>query len=249
MRDWRLSKLATLCAVVSLGAVGCAAETPDEVAPEFAADQGTPELYNPATDADYPAGPFGYEVGDIIPNYAFVGYPTYTGGTPGLYHPVYMADYYNPTGQGTFAVDSPYGPNKPKPVALNLVMSSGWCGPCQVEAADILPPKFELLAPAGHFTSILIDGYEGGVPADFEALDAWSDSFLPAFTQVIDPKSQVMPHYYPAYPGSLIIDTRTMQIVLVEVGQLPTATDPDQEFWDIFDEVIAGTYVIPSDPG
>lgn len=244
MRDSRLSRLATLCAVsvMAIAASACTTATDDEPNdPDLVFDPGnggTPTGYAEISEFTYPDGPYGFDVGDILPDYAFLGYANYAQPiVPGL-QIVRMSDYYNPTGQEVYGAASAYGPGKAKPQALNLVISSGWCGPCQQEAAVILPPKYDELSPGGHFVASLIDGYSTGVPADIEALDTWSEAFAPKYTMMIDPKAQLMTHYYPAFPGSLIIDTRTMMIVYREVGQ------PNAAFWTAFDQVIDGTYII-----
>ena len=247
MGDSGLSKLATFCVVslVAVGLGGCTADTSDPAeADAFVFDPGnggTPLEFAEVSEFTYPSGPYGFDVGDILPDYAFVGYANYAEPiVPGL-QISRMSDFYNPTGQELHSEVSAYGPNKPKPLAINLVIGSGWCPPCQNEAATILPPRYDQYAPAGHFVSAMIDGYSTGIPADINALDTWSMAFSPKYTMLIDPKSQLMTHYYPAFPGSLIIDARTMMIMYREVGQ------PNDAFWTAFEGVIAGTYVIPTE--
>src|SRR5512144_1830208 len=56
----------------------------------------------------YPAGPYGIEIGSVVRNYKFVGFPDPSKDTSSAY-PIELADFYNPTGTDVYPEGSVYG--------------------------------------------------------------------------------------------------------------------------------------------
>jgi hypothetical protein len=235
----RLTIVSTIALLVA-GAVGCADEA--EPAPDFPEDVGQDPW---AHSIEYPAAPTGFAIGDTIANFKFVGYANFTDpANNGELQIVQMSDFYNPTGTEVFAEDSAYGPaGTPKPKALNLLISSVWCGPCSYEAQYVLPEQYANYKPqGGHFVAIMIDGIDPGTPATLADLSNWATRFNTNYTLVVDPASRVIPLYEAVFPGNLIVRTSDMKIVHRVAGV------PRPHFWTVFDETIAGTYSAPGLP-
>ncbi len=204
----------------------------DEEAPDFEPGQGR-DL--PQGEAEYAAGPYGFEVGRVLPNLEFLGYPDFA--NRGLEMQITrLSDFYNPTGAEVFDESlAHYGLGQPKPRALVMLISSVWCPPCRQEASSVLPGEYAHYKPlGGHFLAVLIDGQDQGTPATIEELTAWSQAYNPAYTMTMDPSGEVMSFYEPAFPGNLIVRTSDMKIVERVAGV------PNQSFWDPFDMILNG---------
>src|SRR6185437_2586507 len=150
---------------VAVGGIACSSSAPPattgtESTPPPAFSDTTGEVAN--QPAVYPAGPYGVSVGAVIQNFDFVGYQD-----PRTNHSsmqlIQLADFYNPHGKdpsytpAAGAEDDRYFPTttgyenagKLKPVVLVIQIASVWCGPCNEEAATILPAKHALYEPCG----------------------------------------------------------------------------------------------------
>lgn len=187
-------------------------------------------------DVGYPSGPFGVSVGSVIENYAFDGFPDSTLDNATL-APIHLGDFYNPTGDGVFPGDSPYGPGEAKPRALLVTVSAVWCGPCNYEADHLLPQRYEQYQPlGGEFLLQLIDGPTPGVPAEPKHLTGWTKKYPVAYPAAIDPSYDLATLFTggtSAFPANAIIDTRTMRLVEAIQGS------PTDAFWAKFEETLA----------
>jgi hypothetical protein len=211
-----------LVSLVSVAVVGCAEE-----APPFPEGQGQ----EPDASALYPEGPYGIDKGSVIANYEFVGFPNPSLDTGNL-RPIQMADFYNPTGEDVYPAGSLYGEGNPKPKALLITVAAVWCGPCNLEARDILPDEYLELHPKGvEFFLNLADGPTGGVPAETKHLVNWTTKYGTSWPSVIDPSYKLSALFSAdAFPANLIIDTTTMKIVDVIAGVPDPATSEGQAF-------------------
>ncbi len=232
--EMRASKISVLAAaaVVSL-ALGCTTtEKGEDTMPgDLVEDQGQDPVVN--ADGNYAPGPYGFVVGTVLPNYDFIGYanskdPSLTG----LQY-ISMSHFYNPTGSDVYPEGSPYGAGSPKPIALNMLTSALWCPPCNKEAKEDLPPKYNEVKPlGGHFITVMIDGNDPGTAATFQDITLWKDKYIVEYSLVVDPKEQVMTHYEPAFPGNMIIRTKDMKVVKSVAGV------PNSSFWKTFEKVL-----------
>lgn len=207
--------------------------TPVETGNDGGVDAGT-----------YPSPPYGVTVGATIKDYSFTGYVDAKADTSKT-ETIQLSDFYNPTGDATFPSGSQYGEGKPKPTALLIDISSGWCGPCQNEASSVLPDEYKKLRPLGaEFIVALDDGPMTAIAATTSDLQNWDRVFKVNYPSVIDPEysfADVVEAQ--SYPGGLIIDTRTMKICTVAEGE-QDPNDPGsggEGFWQQLQAVATDT--------
>ena len=191
--------------------VGC----DDNRAPPFPEGQGQ----SPDPGSPYPAGPYGVTVGAVIQNFGFVGFANPEDNASEK-QAIELADFWNPTGEDTFPEGSIFGEGGPKPTVLVVIVSAVWCGPCQYEAAELLPEEHANYSPrGGQFLLVLADGPSPGSPAELSQLQAWVGKYETRFPAVVDPQYQ-LGSLFPstAYPANILIDTSTMEIIEVVAG-------------------------------
>ena len=236
----KMLKLLSVGVLATVALLGCGSDDTtnapantggDTVAPEFPEGQGQA----PAATVAYPEGPFGVSKGSIIQNYQFIGYPNALADSSALAL-IHLGDFYNPTGADVFPAGSPYGEGTAKPKALLLQFAASWCGPCNDEAANILPPKFlEYKPQGGMFFMQLTDGKTPGKAATIKDLNSWTSKYDLDYPASVDPTYKMMPLFEAAaFPANFIIDTRTMTIVEVVSGS------PSSSFWNKFENVLNG---------
>jgi hypothetical protein len=173
----------------------------------------------------YPPPPYGYDVGSIIENYGFVGYPAPMT-APDTLGTVQLGDFYNPTGQATFPAGSPYGAGAPMPERLLIQVSAVWSGPDNFEADMIIPSVLATYGPCLQVLTVLIDGPTPGQAASTQNAYNWAQSYAAAYPVCIDPAFQLAPILVAdAFPGNILIDTLTMEIVDVVAG-VPDPASP-----------------------
>jgi hypothetical protein len=215
-----------------MGLVGCGGseEAEDPIpAPPFPEGTGQPS----ATAALYPGGPYGIKTGSVIYNYQFVGFINAAEYREGMQQ-IQLADFYNPTGTEVFPADSRYGANAPKPKALLINVSSVWCGPCNYEAAEVLPGEYVKYKPlGGEFLLQLADGPDYNTPAEPSDLDRWTRRYAVDYPATIDPAYKLGKLFSAdAFPANMIVRTKDMTIVEVIAGT------PDDAFWRKFEGIL-----------
>lgn len=190
------------------------------------------------TEVEYPASSeWGFAIGEVIPNMKFLGHASFVDESLVGFQVLHLSDFYNPTDNELYPEGSPWQ-GQPKPKALNVIISSLWCSACRKEAKEVLPGKYEELAPlGGQFMTVLIDGGKPGVVANLKDLDSWANQYQCEYSVVIDPAEKVMPFFEPAFPGNLLIRTKDMRIIDRATGVPPAS------FWTTFKAVLDGTYV------
>jgi hypothetical protein len=170
-----------------------------------------PELLEPASGgsgggASYPAGPYGREVGDVIENLSFQGWPDplAAGFDPGRLETLAFADFYDPEGQ-----------------ELELVLintAAVWCQACKIEH-ETLPEENAEFSSRGLriFSALLQDARSQ--PATIDDLVIWTSTFDVDYPMALDPEYQ-MAAFAPINraPLNLVVDARTMQITRKSVG-------------------------------
>lgn len=220
-----MRKLQTFASIIPLAAAsflaaGCDEEEPP-VTPEFEEGQGQEAVDD--VELAYPEGPYGTEVGSIVADFKFYGFPN-PSADQGTAQLLKLSDFYNPTGTGVYPEGSMYGAGKAKPKALQIIISSVWCIYCQEENREVLPGNHAEYGPRGaEFLVMLADGPEPGTPAEFSHLTAWTTKYKTAWPSAIDP-AYSLELLYPdfAYPINMIIDTTTMELV-ENVAGVPNA--------------------------
>jgi hypothetical protein len=228
------------CVALGLASVVCLAgcaggeveEEEVEPTPDFPAGQG--QLASGAIL--YPAGPVGVSKGSVVSNYQFIGYGDFVAYAETM-QLIQLADFYNPTGIETYPDDTKYPgkAGKPKPTALLIDISASWCVPCQEEAKNVLPGKYEEYQPeGGEFLMQLAEG-PAGDPATAKNLGTWTTKYDVNYPSSIDPSNKISALFNGAYfPTNILIDTRTMEIVRVVSGA------PDALFWSKFEQTMTG---------
>jgi hypothetical protein len=191
--------------------VGC----DDNLAPPFPEGQGQA----PDPGSPYPSGPYGVAVGDVIQNFAFVGYPNPVEDNQEAVE-IELAEFWNPTGTDTYSEESVLGPGELKPTVLVVVVSAVWCGPCQFESAELLPGEHAKYQPRGaEFMLQLADGPSPGSPAEFSNLTTWTTKYKTPFPAVIDPAYKLGSQFPSnAFPANILIDTKTMEVLEIVAG-------------------------------
>jgi hypothetical protein len=196
----------------------------------------------------YPPGPYGINVNSIAPDFEWVGYQN-----PSLKNDamqtIRLSDFYNPHADDpTYVPEDPehddrlfhtelYGIGTPKPKALAVDIGSVWCGPCNQEAKEDLPPLHLKYKPlGGEFLLQLGDGATGGKAATPKDLFNWTKKYKVDFPATIDPDYK-LGELFPknAWPANVIINTRTMKIVTAVAGV------PSESYWLKFEKTINGT--------
>jgi hypothetical protein len=223
---------------IASAALLVACQPVDQAAPAFDGDAG--QTAN--TGVDYPS-PTGTGIGSAVPNYQFLGFPRPDVQKTELMQ-MQLADFYNPTNAGVWPEGSPYGAaGAAKPKALAIVLAAVWCGPCNQEAATMLPARQAMYSPGGALLLGLGESATPGDPATFDNLVAWTSRYHLDYSAVLDPS-----HFInnvvgiDAYPGNMIVRTRDMKIITWIAGE------PDDAYWQLFEKVIAGHAVLPGDP-
>ncbi len=213
---------------------GCADPEPTDLAPAF--HEGSGQQAHGQTE--YPAGPYGVAKGSVISNYKFVGFPNALKDVEELKE-IPLAEYYNPTGDGTYQEGSVMEVGAPKPKALMLSVSAVWCGPCNYEADAILPDEYKKYKPdGGEFFVELADGATPGKAATKKNLANWAQKYEVDYPMAIDPSYQLGALFEAdSFPANMIVDTRTMQIVEVVTG----AQESGGPFWKAFEKTLAGS--------
>jgi len=233
-----LVRVTGLGLIALIGLVGCGGADDPVDEPPVPANPQPGVGQSPKASLDYPKGAKGIGKGSIIENFHFVGYSNKQTNTTGL-QLIQMADFYNPTGDGVFTEDNwAFAAGAKKPKALLIDVASVWCGPCNQEAKEVLPGLHAKYAPqGGEFLLQLADSNTPGEPATMTNLDNWTTKYNVDYPATIDPTYKLGSLFEAdAFPANMIVDTRTMTIVLVVAGV------PDQSFWNKFQAVIDGTY-------
>lgn len=230
--------------------VGCVSEaTQGQPAPAF--DAGTGQA---ARTANYPAAPYGFGVGSVIPDYAFMGIPRSRVSTALVQ--VRLSDFYNPDGGRLYPTGSPYGEEQAMPKALVLQTCVSWSAVCITDAMTGLPARRLEFGPLG---AEFLVGFEEGVtpgrsmtPAQ---LQSWGTKYSVDYPIVLSLSSE-----FGAIDGVegvnvserlVLIRTADMKIVakhtVTEDGGLAVGSVGDFLFRYRFDRVLAGLPAIPGD--
>ncbi len=195
--------------------------------------QGTGQ--NPNPTIEYPKGPFGVNKGSVIQNFKFMGFPNSLENNKDLVT-VQMADFYNPTGKGVFGKGASFPEGQAKPKAILIDVSSVWCGPCNYEAANVLPGLYAKYKPrGGEFLLQLADGPTPGSAANSKHLYNWTKKYKVDYPATIDPSYKLSALFQAdAFPANMIIDTKTMKIVDVIAG----VAEEGGTFWKAYEKLL-----------
>jgi hypothetical protein len=188
-------------------------ETPSEGKPA-AGDIAAPGI----TEGSYPKAPYGTAQGSIIENLELFGWqdPAAAQFDVASGSTVRLGDFYNPSspaGEGT------------EFIMLNAV--AAWCGVCRTEYQHLEDEQtYAQLGPRGvEMVGVLFEDNNGD-PSTFADLSNWSRSYSVGFPFVNDPGFKTGVYFdKSATPMNMVIDARTMEIVLVMTGYNPLIYD------------------------
>ena len=164
-----------------------------------------------STFAAYPAGPYGTTRGAVIENLSFIGWrhPDAAAYDITKFETVRLSDFYDP--DGTRGV---------KLLAINA--SAVWCGVCRAEYQDM---KNSDVYATLHAKGIEILGaiFEDNAyyPAQPQDLKNWGvlSTHQVKFPLVLDPGFKLGAYFdSDATPLNMLVDTRTMKIVSIDMG-------------------------------
>lgn len=222
----RCAPLALLLACLLTGATGCHVGAGEPPAP-LPVDAGS-------STEGYPEGPYGISRGSVIRNFEFQGYVDPSAGLgESARTTIALADFHNPTGEGTAPAGSALGEGRVLPRALLINVSAVWCVACQREASQVLPDEYARFEPEGG--ELLLDLAESaslGDVASFGDLDNWVMAYDVTYPAVIDPTYQLGALFdSSAFPANILVDPRDMTIVELVSGV------PQDSFWLALDEL------------
>ena len=157
-----------------------------------------PHPTNPAGDA-YPTKNIGPSVGQIVPNLAFEGYPD-SSTTAGLAN-VSFADFYDPTGKDHSV--------------LFVTVAATWCSACASEATLMKSVGLSFRPKGVVMMEVLVAGSTSGYGPSRPELDTWVHDHATAWTVTADVRGRRLFGQlgFAGVPSSMLIDTRTMEII------------------------------------
>ena len=209
-----------------LASAGCKSSSGEPVDPVPCDAEVQDCGYEQLAGTDYPEGPFGTSLGDVIEPFCFEGYVRPNEGIgEDRRQEICLGDFYNPTGEGVFGEGALMPEGTPKPTVLMVNVAAVWCQPCKEEAAIVLPAEHAKFNPLGmELLSILTDSEDPGTPADFQNLDTWVSTFGSKYPSVIDPTYDIGKLIDTSqYPANFLIDTSDMTIAELAIG-IPTSS-------------------------
>jgi hypothetical protein len=155
------------------------------------------------TQCQYPAGPYGAAVGQVLPpTLSWQGFPE------------------NASQQATVSITDYFDCDGSKGIhALLLITSATWCGVCQQEA-DVLEAETQgqLAALGARVVTLMIENasYQ---PATAATAQAWKDNFgLVSSAVVADPEISMATTPSFGTPLEVVVDPRTMKVVERQEG-------------------------------
>jgi hypothetical protein len=159
----------------------------------------------------YPAGPFGLEVGDVVQNFNFYGLtnPTAVGYDPAKGGTISFKDFYNPTNDAT------------KPRVLVVTASARWCTYCKDEASKSMKNYAYWNEKGVEFlTAIFQDDQHN--PAQFADLNKWTKTYGLGYPVVLDPAPPQLGVFFSldAAPFNMVLDLTTMKILYKVAGEV-----------------------------
>ncbi len=221
--------LSGVCVASLLSIVACGGSSPDQKGFDngaAGATSGSGGSGGTSSNAPYPAGPYGADIGSTVRNLQFLGWdnPQAANYDPTQFKTLNFSDFYNPDGT--------------KPAKLLMInVSARWCVVCKGEYSNFrASSKYETYKAKGvEFIGVLFedDNYKAAQPAD---MTWWTQTYQVAFPFVLDPGFKMGEYFNAdATPLNLIVDAKTMQIKGKVLGYDPSSTD----MWDQLDSLLA----------
>lgn len=166
--------------------------------------------------AQYPAGPYGLSEGSVLQDMTFAGMRNpkavdYIANDTTIEN-ISFRDYYNPTG------------DPGKPLALVVNASALWCSACKYQATTTMAHYNYWKDKGVEFMETVFEDDDYN-PAKLQHLEQWAKTYKFEFPTVLDPTLKLGAFFdQSASPFNMIIDTRTMTIVVAMEGVLDTSS-------------------------
>jgi hypothetical protein len=171
------------------------------------------------TSCDYPPGPYGVHTGDLVDAAAvWEGFPA--GAT--VAQTMVPSDYLDCDGSKGIH-------------ALLILQSATWCAPCQIEAAALQGKLDQGWSDLGVAVLTLMVEQQPEQPATVATAQAWKNEFgLSSAAVAADPQftfdafdfDKHIPHS--GFPTQLLVDPRTMKIVVRQDSDIPLDAQVEQ---------------------
>lgn len=214
----------TLVAIAGVLLLGCGTRNNDDIPSELI---NAIAAGNSSSGSDYPAGPYGSDVGEIAADICMPAWrdPSASDFDSAELEELCFSDFYDPSGEST---------------RLLLVNTSAiWCAACRVEYGGTgerpsLGEEREERADEGFdvFGSIFQDTERN--PASLEDAELWAETFQVDFAFGLDEQFAMGAFADESVqPFNMVLDTTTMEIVLVLQGDEPAT------LWPTVDEFLA----------
>jgi hypothetical protein len=157
----------------------------------------------------YPAGPYGYAVGDTIANFTLQGYRDTDADADD--------DPFNEE-PSDITLESFFSGQDLDARVLLIQVSAGWCSVCQDETRSLRTMWDEYKGKGGRFYTVLFQD-DNEDPAQLDDVKAWGEYFGTHWPHGADPTDSLSPYFpEPSVPLNIYVDLLTMKIVEVHVG-------------------------------
>ncbi len=159
----------------------------------------------------YPAGPFGLDLGDVVQNFKFYGLldPSAVNYDANKGNTIEFRDFYNPTGDTS------------KPRVLVVTASARWCTYCKDEASKSMTNyKYWNDKGVEFLTAVFQDDQYN--PAQFADLNKWTSTYKLGYPVVLDPAPPQLGVFFnlDAAPFNMVLDLTTMKILFKVAGEV-----------------------------
>lgn len=183
-------------------------------------------------DCEYPAGPYGTDVGDIIKNISFKAFADQNFICKNPEDQVMDLSRTQTVSFQDLYCNKGCPENKRK--LLWLMVSAGWCQPCQMEVAET-QEQYEkgAIPPEVHIVNVLYQTDQGTpVTEDFAKLWAENSQFQLSFPVLLDPEYKMTAYFdQDAVPFNMLVDLSTMKVIFKITGaNLPAVGQAMSDF-------------------
>jgi hypothetical protein len=188
------------------------------------------------TAPGYPAGPFGPQIGDTIPNFTFAG-------------------YYRPNKSSGIATEATFGQLSFDQIRQSgakyalISLSAAWCIGCFLNDKTLTASVAPIIDAGGFIMGILTEGRTSSVAATKADLDTWIQSLSAPYTWTLDsvyPQPRVQSFFDGVFipnggvsRGNFVtVDLSTMKIVGLFGDSFSLALNPQKAALDQLSELL-----------
>ena len=206
--------------VIAFVALGCSSEPMTK----FDDQSGSAAVVG-AERLPYPSPPYGTKPGATIENFQFLGWsdPKTVGEDITRLEPLSLARFYNPDGTSALRF-------------LVITSTAVWCSACKLEYKDFANGKVDQYHARGvEFLGALFEDNDSN-PAKPSDLQLWATAYKVGFPFALDPALKLGKFFdVEATPMEMVVDVRTMKIVLVSTGWV---TSGPSSLWAALDQLL-----------